>query len=269
MSYKRSVVAILFTICWLVLCPGICEAQYDLYLYDATGLPGDMVDVSVNFSNNASAIQGWSMGVCSDPDLLEVVDVVNGSATATVNNGGPPDFVDYNEFPDGWNVGVLISFVQAAELPPGSDYELHVATYQLAADAPVAITELSFCDILGDPPVETEVVVQGKLIVPNTNSGTISIGNFHDFIRSDCNTLDGIDIADAIFLLNYLFLGNAQPICDDACDANDDAAVDIADVIVILELLFLGADMPPAPFPDCGPDPTEDLLECENFGVCP
>ena len=89
------------------------------------------------------------------------------------------------------------------------------------------------------------------------------------FIRGDCNTIGTIDIADGIFLLGYLFSGFDPSTCADACDVNDDAAIDISDAIFILAALFTGGDFPPAPFPDCGVDPTDDLLDCESFGVCP
>lgn len=35
-----------------------------------------------------------------------------------------------------------------------------------------------------------------------------------------------------------------------------------------LNHLFSGADAPPAPFGECGVDPTEDELECESGGPC-
>jgi hypothetical protein len=89
------------------------------------------------------------------------------------------------------------------------------------------------------------------------------------FIRGDCNTIGTIDIADAIFLLGYLFSGYEPSSCEDACDVNDDSDIDIGDGIYILTSLFIGGDMPPPPFPTCGVDPTGDLLGCESFGVCP
>jgi hypothetical protein len=71
-----------------------------------------------------------------------------------------------------------------------------------------------------------------------------------------------VDLADGIAVLEYLFLGGPEPGCLSAADANDTGDVDIADPIFILQSLFAGGPMPPAPFTDCGPDPTEDALTC-------
>lgn len=85
------------------------------------------------------------------------------------------------------------------------------------------------------------------------------------FQRGDCNSDAAVDIADAIFTLGGLFVpGQPQPICDDACDANDDGLKNIADAVYTLTWLFFpGSPPPPAPFPDCGIDPTDiDTLFC-------
>jgi hypothetical protein len=46
----------------------------------------------------------------------------------------------------------------------------------------------------------------------------------------------------------------------DACDTNDDGRFDIADAVYILSYVFDGGPPPPPPFPDCGIDPTPDDL---------
>ena len=85
------------------------------------------------------------------------------------------------------------------------------------------------------------------------------------FIRGDVN-LDGrVDIADAIYLLSYLFGSqNTKLNCMDSADANDDGKIDIADAIRILAYLFSGIPLqPPSPTP--GSDPTEDDLDCSCY----
>lgn len=92
------------------------------------------------------------------------------------------------------------------------------------------------------------------------------------FRRGDCNDDGGRDISDAVTMLAALFPGSggpAVPPCADACDANDDGATDIADPIALLEGLFSGGPVPPAPFPDCGTDPTADALDCASSASCP
>ncbi len=94
----------------------------------------------------------------------------------------------------------------------------------------------------------------------------VTIGG-QTFIRCDCNR-DGLtNIADAICLLNVLFLGGNFS-CEDAADGNDDGNIDVADVISCLTALFLGGTTP-APSPGCGADPTPDTLRCASFPPCP
>ena len=88
------------------------------------------------------------------------------------------------------------------------------------------------------------------------------------FIRGDVNGDSGIDISDAITVLGYLFTGGNID-CEKAADSNDDGAVNVADGIQILGYLFSGTGDPPAPFPDCGVDPTMDSLGCELYEGCP
>ncbi len=86
------------------------------------------------------------------------------------------------------------------------------------------------------------------------------------FIRGDINQDTSINLADAIRLLEHLFL--SIPIdCREAGDCNDDSGINVADAVFLLSYLFSGGLLPPEPFPDCGPDPTPDLIGCD-FG-CP
>jgi hypothetical protein len=82
------------------------------------------------------------------------------------------------------------------------------------------------------------------------------------FIRGEVNGDGKVDIADALRILGYLFLGAPLPACPDAADADDDGTIDITDAILLLGHLFLGAGPLPPPGPECGADPTADLLSC-------
>ncbi len=95
-----------------------------------------------------------------------------------------------------------------------------------------------------------------------------SMGQSLRFQRSDANADAKIDLSDAVFTLNYIFRGAAEPPCHKAADANDDGSLDISDPIYALVFLFGGAAPPPPPFPGCGLDPTEDELPCAAFAPC-
>ncbi|MEE3198822.1 MAG: hypothetical protein VX254_02240, partial [Planctomycetota bacterium] len=89
------------------------------------------------------------------------------------------------------------------------------------------------------------------------------------FRRGDPDDNGAIQLTDGIFILNFLFLGGAEPPCSDAADADDNGAIQLTDGILILNFLFLGGDSIPAPFPECGGDPGEDPLGCEGYAHCP
>jgi regulation of enolase protein 1 (concanavalin A-like superfamily) len=89
------------------------------------------------------------------------------------------------------------------------------------------------------------------------------------FRRGDTNDDGKADISDAVTTLAFLFLGGPTKLeCDKAADTNDDGRIDLSDPVALLNHLFLGAPAPPAPFVECGLDPTEDALTCEGPGPC-
>ena len=79
----------------------------------------------------------------------------------------------------------------------------------------------------------------------------------------DANGDGNIDLPDAQYLLNFLFLGGREPPCLDAADANDTGTLDVTTALYLFGFLFLGGPPPPPPgIDDCGADPTADCLGC-------
>ena len=62
--------------------------------------------------------------------------------------------------------------------------------------------------------------------------------------RGDATNDGAIDVADVMFLINYLFTGTSAP--DPMCngDATCDGAVDVADVMFLINYLFTGTSPP-------------------------
>jgi hypothetical protein len=99
---------------------------------------------------------------------------------------------------------------------------------------------------------------------------TATIVKTRIFRRGDADANAAIELTDAIFVLEFMFLGGARPSCLDAADADDNGAIELTDAIFILEFMFLGGPAPPAPFPNCGTDPTADnLAPCVRQPECP
>ncbi len=80
------------------------------------------------------------------------------------------------------------------------------------------------------------------------------------FQRGDVNVDGQVNIADPVTLLGYLFAQKPASSCPDTADGNDDGALNIADAIRILGTLFGGVGPLPAPYTQCGSDPTIDAL---------
>lgn len=97
---------------------------------------------------------------------------------------------------------------------------------------------------------------------PLLEGGLITVSDTA-FIRGDGNGDQEINVADAVFCLNYLFNSGAAD-CLDAIDTNDDGSTNIADAVALLNFLFSSGNAPPPPYPNPGSDPTPDGLDCNN-----
>ena len=89
------------------------------------------------------------------------------------------------------------------------------------------------------------------------------------FKRGDANDDAATDLSDAIFVLTYLFNSGPAPSCRDTADCNDDGFLNLADPIYLLTYLLLQGPPLAYPFPNCGEDPTQDLLRTCSFQHCP
>jgi hypothetical protein len=67
------------------------------------------------------------------------------------------------------------------------------------------------------------------------------------FLCGDLNKDGVVDVADVMYLINYLFIGGSPPDPLQAGDVNRDGAVDIADVMYLINYLFIGGSPPCEP----------------------
>ncbi|MCZ6796233.1 MAG: hypothetical protein O7J95_21690, partial [Planctomycetota bacterium] len=93
-----------------------------------------------------------------------------------------------------------------------------------------------------------------------------------NLVRGDADANGSINLTDGIVLLNFLFLGAAAPACLDAADTDDSGGANptLTDAVIVFSWLFSGGPPPREPSPssptyaatDCGPDTTEDAMDC-------
>lgn len=91
------------------------------------------------------------------------------------------------------------------------------------------------------------------------------------FLRGDADGDGTVDLADAIRVLGYLFLGEGAPECLDAADADDSDTLEVTDAVRILRHLFVGDVAPESPFPSCGGEYDWDRVwpPCRQSHCCP
>ncbi|MBI4583467.1 MAG: VCBS repeat-containing protein [Planctomycetes bacterium] len=88
------------------------------------------------------------------------------------------------------------------------------------------------------------------------------------FIRGDANADGEIDIADAIFNLEFQFLGRKAPSCLRSADVDDDGSVRANDAVHLLDIIFKGESAPGVLPQICRIDLTPDLLTCDDYRAC-
>lgn len=90
------------------------------------------------------------------------------------------------------------------------------------------------------------------------------------FRRGDPSADRATDLADAILILGFLFLGDPAALgCEKSADTDDSGRLDLADAVALLAHLFFRGPAPPPPFTACGVDPTGDALGCGGHPACP
>jgi len=85
------------------------------------------------------------------------------------------------------------------------------------------------------------------------------------FRRGDVNGDGSVDLADAVKVLTWLFLGDAPPDCLDAANADHAGDVGLTDAVYVLTYLFLGGTPPPAPGPIICGSPVDPSLGCISY----
>ena len=246
-------------------------------IFDPAATTGDPpIPISVDgditcLASNADPVQGWSFGVASDPSVLKVAEAtIEGTATAALNGGAGPDFLSLNRFENGVTMAVVIDIEDAANtLPPANAHRLLRIRYEPGPDAvPGERYPVRYTNTLGEPPVSVLFVVGGFEVVPETLPGWVELPAAFPLLvlRGDAQGDGEVTMTDAIFVLNWLFLGGRRPPCMEQADINGSRDVNLADGVYELQWEFIGGPPPPPPFPGCGPHRAP--LGCEQ-PTCP
>jgi hypothetical protein len=160
---------------------------------DVSIAPGAKVEFTLYLrADEGTQVQGWSLALCHDGTVVRAIDpnpgtspadasaralaMTAGTGTATVKEGGKPDFNSVNVYPEGGvTQGVIIDFSTVSALAATPKFSMIKIQYEGVGAAGAKAT-LRFCDAdtgetLGAPAVDNVVVVGGMSYKPATRTG--------------------------------------------------------------------------------------------------
>ena len=247
-------------------------------------------------------IQGYQVAITYDNTLLTHIEpssdfgYYEGTSADAVFPGGPGSFNGIELFYPAMNPDVapgvglatlaaIFDFLppfSGQVLPAGSNQSILKLDFSVSPSAVIGQTTtialedsytLPSCPT-ADPncvpgPAVNYVIYDGLSISPIKIDGVVEFDSTPGFRRGNTNSDSGVDLADALYVVNYLFAGGPEPTCLDAADMNDDGSLDISDTMYLLNYLFVSGPPPGSPGPQsCGPDPTDDSLDCVLASGC-
>ncbi|MEM7262398.1 MAG: hypothetical protein AAF488_10450 [Planctomycetota bacterium] len=245
-------------------CGTVTGAAADPFIYSVTGAADVSIDAAstsaicsiLDEASPARDTQGFSMGLANDGALLNPTGLTQLGELAALNGGSGPDFFGENLLGSGWTVGVVYAFVGGSFIQFDVAKDVIEANYDIiGAPADGDVTDLTWSNDLGSPPVANVIVVDGQSEDASLENGSINFVEITipsvTFLRGDANDDSIVNIADGVFVIGTLFYGYTAT-CAAALDANADGLADLSDAMFIIDWRFLDGPAPSFPFPDCG-----------------
>jgi len=261
----------------LILSVSVCPwifGENKLFINPAEVSPGEKVVVPVLLDND-QPLYGFSLSLATDPSLLKISSPYLDLEETPIADAGwsfGQTAEDGSSISWGVVMDVTAPFDVGKVVPAGQG--VHIANVHVEVTATASGTaQIVFQNFPANPtanppdPGAKNLLVgdQGNSEPFTTSPGTLTIlDTSPSFIRGDANSSSKVDLSDAVFILNFLFLGGPAPLCRDSADADDKGDVNLTDAIYILAFLFQGGPAIPEPYPDPGPDTTEDSISCEG-----
>jgi hypothetical protein len=194
------------------------------YAYIPAQAPGKMISYYIKAADSSGR-------VVTHPPIGEP-----GAHTFTIlGDNAPPDIVS----PDSFALAVLETLFYYPEIYDPDD-SVHQISY---LDIPSWCT-VQNDSLIGQAPDSScldsfRVVAEDEFTSADTQMVSLCV-----YVCGDANRDDEIDVADVMYLINYLFIGGSPPQPMEAGDCNCDEAVDVADVMYLVNYLFIGGSPP-------------------------
>ena len=231
----------------------------------APGAEEIALGLSVRFWHAARPPEGFSVAIHCPSDLLSVKDVV-----PSVEGGPPFDFFFWKADPVSGEILIAAQAPRGMPVPVDKDMGprtlLHLVLRAEKLE-PGARVELPVLPWAGDPPVYTGVTVGGAFLPCEGKPGAVEampVGEF--FVRGDIDGDGSVSLSDLEYLLKWLRDRGEPPPCFDAADLDDDGVITGRDLRLLRSVIDGSAHVRiPPPFPEPGPDPTEDTIRCGEY----
>jgi hypothetical protein len=244
----------------------------ELNVGEASGRAGDTVEVEVRGGVTCD-VSGFIIAVGHDNTQLKFLAAAPGPFVS--DHAGEELLFRVTEHnADGYAViGAVFDFsvpLTVPSIPIPKETLLATLTYEIDFDAlQGSVPLLNRTRTFGDGNLVANVFSgdMGAFSVdPVLVDGVVTVTGFNaDFRRGDANGDQDVDLSDASFILNFLFIGGEQPECLQSADANDDGELDLSDASFVLNFLFVSGESLPPPAGVCGSDMTADSLSCDLY----
>ena len=231
---------------------GACPNSFGMSIADVTVQPGEIFEMVVSV-DNPNPIEGFVLTLISpSPADCQILTTELGAgveAYAAANGTLPPGDCDVVVWPDG-------SVTTGAMIFSNGPYQSSI--YGTEMYTITCVAGMTPGEVLLPWTVDEHYVGYscGAVIVTIADP-TPAVT---EVMRGDVNLDTSCNLTDAINLLDYLYVGNFDTTCPDACDVDDSGSVNLADAVNLLSGLFGGGFMMED---TCKADTTADTLaEC-------
>lgn len=255
---------------------GPAEAQTNiLKVLPTSATPGGTVSSTVVVTHDLP-MQGFQVAVSYDNSILTFDSVTtNNTDLVTLLSPNGVEFStptsDASIAPGlGWAAfGAIFDFqfpFTQHTLPGGTEQSLVHFSFD-SANSPALVgtsTTITLENGMGSPPLFNILTITGSSVLPDRIDGTVDFIDSPLFRRGDPNQDGQVNLADAIFLIQYLFNDGPAPACLSAASSNGDNLADLSDAIFLIQYNFNDGSPPPSPFPACGAAPGTDTLGCSK-----
>jgi hypothetical protein len=231
--------------------PGAVPERDTVSVASGIAQPGDHIAVPV-YLHNIHDVAAFTVPLKFDPDVLTC------------------DSVSYVE------TRVDYLAVKESRIDTAAGQVLFGVVVLMEANLPIGDGEIARLYFTVNPNAEEQVTVIDTAFFPPAGEFSIfdpsSASIVPEFIQSrifvsldmygDANGSGDINLADAVYLVNYVFKGCRPPIPVESGDANRDNSVNVGDVVCIINFVFRGGSGPGATAKQSAPtDPVYYTVE--------